>query len=273
LPKKSDGQGAQLLDRAFNIIRLVADNNTTGLRISDIVRDTGLTAPTGHRLVRALERHAYLERDEETARYHLGSELFVLGVVTSKRFDLVRAAAGSIARLAQQTEDTVLLTLRHQWQAACVAREEGPFPIRSQVVMVGARHPLGVSAGGMAILAALADDEIREALEFNAAEIAERYPNYSKKVIHDNVEEARKEGFAINRGLVVSGSWGVAVSIAGPTGHTVGAITVAGIQQRFVERSRQRQLGALIRAEVSRIEERLARPGHEPTSGQKKTRA
>ena len=259
LRKIGEVQGAQAVDRALSIIRIVAAHEDDGILLASITGESGLTAPTCHRLVHALEGHHFLERDPTSGRYHLGPELFVLGTIASKRFDLRRAAAPSMVRLAQQSEDTVLLTVRRSWQGVCIDREEGSYPVRSQVTAIGDRAPLGVTAAGMAILAAFPDADVSEALAAGANEIAERFPKFSIDLIYKKLAEARSQGYAFNNGLIFAGSWGVAAAINGPLGDCIGAITIAAVPPRL-DSARRKEIGKLLRIEVKSIEERLGTP-------------
>ena len=74
--------------------------------------------------------------------------------------------------------------------AVCVLREDGDYPLKTHVLLPGDRHPLGVGAGSLAILAALPDDEVDACLQANAALIARRYPHYSVPLIRALVDES-----------------------------------------------------------------------------------
>jgi hypothetical protein len=55
---RDDGSsGAQMLDRAVHILHLLGDSGSRELRLTDVERKFGLTRPTAHRILKALERH------------------------------------------------------------------------------------------------------------------------------------------------------------------------------------------------------------------------
>ncbi len=242
-------QGAQTLDRAVSLLQIVGEGNRRGVRLAELTRLSGLTGPTTHRLVRALERHGLLTRDADTGLFHLGPEVAMLGTIAAVRYDLEGVAAPSLARLAQQTGDTALLTVRRLWHGICQARVEGGFPIRTHVLQRGDRHPLGVNAGGMAILATLSDEDVEQAIEFNTAELADRFPVYTPELLLRQVRETRANGFALNPGQVVSGSVGLAVAIRDVSGRGVGALTIASIADRM-KAPRLSEVVACLQAEV-----------------------
>lgn len=251
--------GTQSLDRAVGLLRLVASSTGRGARLADLIDQSNLSKPTGHRLLRALERLGMVEQDRATRLYHLGPEAFVVGALAAERFGVHRAALPSLARIASASEDTAFLSVRRDWHAVCLHREEGPFPIRSHVLKAGDRHPLGVGAGSLAILAALPDAEAEATIEASAGEIASRYPDFSPAMLRDLAKQARARGFALNPGLLMAGSWGIGVPILDRQGRCDGALSIAAIESRLGP-DRQQELALLLKAEAQRLAERLAKP-------------
>ena len=57
--------GAQALDRALGILRLVGSRSKDGVRLADIVSQSNLAKPTVHRMLKALERNGVIEQSAE----------------------------------------------------------------------------------------------------------------------------------------------------------------------------------------------------------------
>jgi DNA-binding IclR family transcriptional regulator len=149
--------------------------------------------------------------------------------------------------------------VRRDTHVVCLHREEGAFPIRTHVLRAGDRHPLGVGAGSLAILSCLPDPEIEEMLGANAGELAARYPEYSSDVLHREVQLTRERGYALNGGLLQTGSWGVGVAVLNSQGRCEGALSIAAIETRLTT-PRRDQMAALLTAEAQRLADRLANP-------------
>src|SRR5208337_2336884 len=77
--------GTQSLERAFVLLREVASHGNRGARLTDLAADAGLTKATVRRLLAAMIREKFLEQDNETRRYFLGTEAFVLGTIAAGR--------------------------------------------------------------------------------------------------------------------------------------------------------------------------------------------
>ncbi len=67
----------------------------------------------------------------------------------------------------------------------CIDRVEGKFPIRTILVDVGTRRPLGIGVGSMALIAFLPEEELNAMLAKNA----QRYPQYKNLTEKDPSRE------------------------------------------------------------------------------------
>lgn len=257
---RAEGEGTQALDRALGLLRVIATRSANGTRLSELVQISALSKPTAHRLVRALERSGLIEQDQATRLYHLGPEAFVVGTLSAERFGIQRAAIPSLAALAGQSQDSAFLSVRRDRHAVCLHREEGAYPIRTHVLGVGDRHPLGIGAGSLAMLAALDDAELESVLAGNADELAAGYPTYSVGFLRDAVAQTREQGFAFNPGQLLAGSWGLGAAVIDEAGICHGAISIAAIESRLGE-TRRKQLVPLLLQEAKWLAHRMSRPG------------
>jgi DNA-binding IclR family transcriptional regulator len=252
--------GAQTIDRAATLLLLVGRAAPAGARLSDLVEQCGLAKPTIRRMLLALVRAGLLDQDLETRRYHIGPEIYVLGTLASARFGIHPVSLRSLVRLSQETGDTAFLSVPRDVYSICVHREEGPYPIRIHALHAGDRHPLGVGAGSLALLAAMQDADVEEVLRANADILADNYPQHPPKVLRALVQEARAKGYAMNPGMLLPGSWGIGVAIRGQDGRPIGALSIAAIESRLGE-ERQRELAGLLTKEARWIETRLREVG------------
>lgn len=262
--------GAQAIDRAATLLLLVGRGAPSGARLSDLVEQCNLPKPTVRRMLLALVRAGLLDQDLETRRYYLGPEIHVLGTLASARFGIHSIALRSLVKLSQQTGDTAFLSVPRDVYSICVHREEGPFPIRVHALHAGDRHPLGVGAGGLALLAALPDEGVEEALVANADVLAEKYPPFSPPVLRSLVQETRDRGYALNPGMLLSDSWAIGVPIRGSDGTPVGALSIAATESRL-NPERQLEIAPLLKKEASWIETRLSEvdPGEKQARGRR----
>ncbi|QCI66799.1 IclR family transcriptional regulator [Phreatobacter stygius] len=248
--------GTQSIGRAVALLRLVAGHGAAGAGLAALVDASGLTKPTCRRILIGLMDAGLAEQDPLTRRYFLGPETYVLGTLAAERFGIHRLGLEGATRLAQDTGDAAFIQVRRDWVVICLHREDGPYPIRSHVLAAGDRHPLGAGAGGIALLAALPDAEVEQALQANAGLLAERYPMLTRPVLDNLVGEARDKGYGFNRGLLFPGSWGIGMVVRDAQGRPDGCLSLAAIESRM-QPDREAYLVQLLQTEVRRLEARL----------------
>lgn len=249
--------GSQSVDRALGLLSLIGREPADGLPLGEIVSGSGLNKPTTRRLLLALMRAGLVEQEPQTRRYCLGEEAFVLGVLAARRHGLLELAMDSLRRLSGETQDTSFLTVRRETYAICLHREEGTYPVRTHALQTGDQHPLGVGAGSLAILAALADEDVDRIIAANEAVVLARYPSFAPDPMRADIAETRARGFSLNPGRLVASSWGVGRAFRYPDGRVAGALSLAAIDSRMTS-ARQAELSALLARESTRMEALLA---------------
>jgi DNA-binding IclR family transcriptional regulator len=229
------------------------------LRLADLIERSGLHKPTVRRTLLALARGGLVEQDADTRHYLIGPDAYALGVAASPRFGVHEQSLGGLSRLALASGDSTFISIRRDTFAICLHREEGTYPIRTQVLKAGDQHPLGVGAGSLAILAALSDEEVERVLTANATVLRDQYPTYSPKLLRTFVANARQAGYAFNPGILVPGSWGIGIAVKDGRGRPIAALSIAAIESRLPER-RRAKLVPLLRDEVQLLEATLRKP-------------
>lgn len=247
--------GTQSIERAVALLMLVGRAGAEGARLADLVASSGLSKPTVRRVLLALVRAGLVDQDEATRRYHVGPEAYVLGTLAAPRFGIHALALDGLSRIARQSGDCAFLSVPRGAFSVCLHREEGTWPIRTHVLQAGDRHPLGIGAGGLAILAALPEAEAARIVEANVAALA-GYPGYSPDLLRRAMGDTRARGYALNPGLYVAGSWGIGVPVIGPDGRPLAALSLAAIESRLGA-ERQKELVPLLQREAAVLEAAL----------------
>ncbi len=251
-------EGTQSIERALSLLALVSSAGVTGASLTELVIRSGLKQPTTHRLLTALGHAGLVEQDDETKRYYLGYESYVLGILAAPRFGIGVIAQGSVARLAHLSEDTAFLTVRRGFFSVCLHREEGTYPIRALVWPAGARHPLGVGTGSIAMLAALPDGDVRSIVKANAPLYKERYSGITPELVLDLVSDTRKRGFCGHSGLGYPGVGGIGVAVRDEYGQPTAALAIGAAESRL-NKARQETLAKILHEEAEKIYQLLKR--------------
>jgi len=251
--------GTQVVRRVGVLLRLIAQAREEGMRLSELVDTTGLTKPTVHRLLKSLATEGLLDQDDSTGKWHLGPEMYVMGSASTTRFPIEEFAQPSLARLASATGESAFLSMRRGYETICLLREEGSFPIRSFVLMAGTRFPLGVGSAGLAILSHLDESDREDALAHLDLSTGEWGAGQSLPAIRKTIADARINGWVVNPGRIVEGSWGMAAAIFDRSNRPMWALTITGIESRF-QPERQKELGRLLLLEAHAVSRRLVTP-------------
>lgn len=176
-----------------------------GLGVNAIAAELGVHRTVVYRLLGTLRTHHLVDTGAD-GRHRMG--LGVLELASTVRVDLRQAAEPHLAAVAERVSATAFLTLADGDEAvsACVVE---PKNARMHVsYRAGLRHPLTVSAAGIAILAG------RQASPGERPEIG----------------EARSAGYAASTGELQAGAWGLATALPDATGHAEASVGVVALE-------------------------------------------
>ena len=67
----------------------------------------------------------------------------------------------------------MFLTVRSGFDAVCVDRKQGSFPVQILTVEAGSRRPLGTAAGNLALLFPLPQEEVSRIVDANESRLTQ----------------------------------------------------------------------------------------------------
>mgnify|MGYP002622808698 CR=1 FL=1 len=236
------------VQKACRILSTLADSGRA--RLTDIAAAANLNKVTTLRILEVLTREGFVRRDEVSKTYALGDQSLVLSSAARNRDDLRARARPALVRLAQHSDDTVLLSVRQGAEAVCIDRETGSFPMRAAYLDIGSRRPLGVGAGSTALLAWLPDEEI-DALMPQTAAALPRFPRIGIDDVRENIRLARERGYVLVVDQVVEKMGAVGVPVMGLDGRPVAALSIAALSDRIA--SRKDELVRMLKQEAAHI--------------------
>lgn len=248
------------MGRLAAVLRTVSTAMPQGITTTEVARQTTLARPTVHRLLTALVAEGFCDHDNQTGRWLLGPELYLMGAVAAERYDISELARVHVAALAEATGESAFLSARRGDETVCLLRQDGAFPIRSFVLYEGRRFPLGVASAGMAILAFLNEQSMDRYVESSNL-VSEYGAEHAVEKLRRKITETRKLGYSVNPGLIVEGSWGMGAAVFDASGQPAWALSLTGIKSRF-ELARRKELGQLLLHHAHELSTKLSRtPG------------
>jgi len=163
---------------------------------------------------------------------------------------LRQAALPAMHDLVGVFDETATLMLRSGRTTRFIAEVES-----SQSLRVGNRtgmvFPAYRTSGGLALLAALSDDEVRALYDPERLGEDDEVPDLDSVLRH--VQSAREQGFALNQGLAERGVLGIGHALRDPDGTPLAALGLAMPAARF-EPALLRPMVAALRRAVRQVE-------------------
>lgn len=213
--------------RGIVLLRLLAAGGRRGVALTHLAKSAGLPNSTVHRLLQQLLSHRLAMQTETASRYVIGPLAYELGLVAAHQFDIRQLCEPAMERLALDSADTVYLVQRSGSEAVCVDLRQGPSAMHVTALQIGSRRPLGLGAGGLAILAALPEDEAEEivATMLGVIESEWRLP---ERILRQSLQAARERRLAVIENRITAGVTAIGRSFRDSLGNVFGAITVAG---------------------------------------------
>lgn len=250
-----DEKSVSSLHRAMEIVKALARSAEPGLRVSQLCKELGLTQPTTHRLLQQLIDEGLVEQGEQSKRYRLSIEFFALAARAGDGGGLRELCRPSLLRLGASLGDSVFLLVRSGFDAICLDRCEGPFPIRTFTGDIGGRVPLGMGQGSLVILAHLPEDEQEEVMRFNVPRLQNR-GSLDEVFLRTEAAKARAQGYSNTNSGLLDGMAGAGVPVFDRNRRVVAALSVGTIASRL-SADRLPVVIELLQREAKRISERV----------------
>jgi IclR family KDG regulon transcriptional repressor len=209
---------------AGQALRLLLEVGERKGSIADLTRRVGIPRTIVQRLLMTLREQGFVMRMPD-GQFSLGATISDLA---ARMESPVRAlAAGPMLDLAQEVNETVVLTLRDGDDAVSAEQIGAVGRVVRAEYPPGFRHPLFRAAAGFAILSA-ADPGTIDRIARNAADRAG---------LLGRLEEVRRLGYAVSIDELKQGAAGIAAPIIGRTGHAVASLGIIAPVDRFPDAS------------------------------------
>ena len=192
-----------------------------------------------------------MEKDYSSKQYRLGVKCIQLGLSATYKTPLVDACYPTLLRLTRLTNDTVFLIIRHGDLSFCIAREVSASHTKPIVTDIGKSRLLGIGPAGLALLAAMPDNEVEDILKRRKEEYEQI--GFKPSRIEKIVQKTRKNGFSETHNTITFGVSGVGCAFSISPKANV-AISIAAANERLPP-SRCETIGALLLKESHGLQE------------------
>ena len=202
------------------------------LSLSELARKVELPVATTNRILKALCETRFLERNEKTKRYELGSQCYYLGAVARRSGTLRKLALPIMRDLRDTFLETVILYVRDGANRVYYEQVEGPKTIK-RLIEPGTKVPIWVGSAGRCFMAYMSQEEIDS--------VTPAVRRISRNTITDiprllqEIQNTRIMGYAVSCSEREEGVWSVSVPIFNGPDSVCAVLTVTGPEWRLNE--------------------------------------
>lgn len=222
--------------KAFLILECVAAQSRP-VTISEILRETGLTKPSAHRIVNMLCGMGFLERDPTGSGVITGYKMVELGeraMASSAQRNIRRAL---LEELSLHVGETCNYGILSGAQVTYLERVEAKWPLGLRFD-AGSKVPAHCTAIGKLLLSQLPDDELLSIIKSVSLNRYTSRTLTNPAQLQTALQEIRHTQVGVDNEEFMDGVVCVAVPVTMSSGRTLGAIAISAPEARMtLERS------------------------------------
>jgi len=231
LNKVKPENSSKSVRRAISILNCFSPSELD-LSVGDLYRKTKIPKATLYRILSALTDTRLILKNENSGRYVIGSELFVLGSLFLSTLSIVKIAEPVVRSLTGLTNEAFHLGILNKGNIVLLMREES-----NQIVKVSV--PLGTvrsayaSSMGKALLSELSDAEIDVLYPEERLQPLTKYSIATRSELKSELKQIKKTGVSFDRWGAVEGITGISSVIRDASGLAVAALGVSAPDSRL----------------------------------------
>jgi IclR family pca regulon transcriptional regulator len=138
--------------------------------------------------------------------------------------------------LSREIEETVSVSVLEGAEVMFVARAEMPGRRMAYVVTMGMRLPAFSSSSGRVLLAAKKDTEVEALLSVTTIKKQTDHTILQRKVLLRIIQQAKADGFAVNREELEDGLIAVSVPLTNRAGLVVASLNISASTSRMTDK-------------------------------------
>lgn len=244
--------------KSIQVLNLIATEENLGA--AEVSRRLDLPKSSVHNILTTLESEQLIERNRDTGKFHLGVKLISLGHLAQQSLDVGRIARPVMARLNQQTDETVHLTVLDEKCVLYVDCVESTKRLRTYSV-IGVRADLYCTSVGKAILAFQSSGFVQEYLETVPRQKHTQNTLTNAQTILQELEHIREVGYAFDDMEHEDHLRCVGAPVRNAKGEVFSSISISGPAQRITPEMTG-TLAEQMKDAAADISRRLGYPAH-----------
>lgn len=216
--------------KGLRVLELINELDGQALTIEQLAQQVGLTRSNMHRTLQSLSHAGYVYRDQASGGYRCTLKLFEMGARLLFSLDVRSLAAPFMRELADQTGESVHLSVLEGMDVVYIDKIDSPQPIRAYSV-IGGRAPAYAVATGKAMLSFQPADylvQYQSALQQHTAST-----HIDLAFLRNEFRQVQVRGYAENHGEWRDGVGGLAAPLFNGLNKVVAALGISGPLDRL----------------------------------------
>lgn len=215
-----------------------------GASVTDLARQTDLTASASSRMLATLHQEGYVTKDQ-AGRYRLSLRFLALGARYADQLGIEELCGPVLKRAAEDAGELVQLALVEGREMRYVARAEGNNRVRVVSILGKRVIPHAFAAGKVWLAYMPTADALKIALEHGLTQLTQHTITDVARLQRE-LEHVRAQGFATNLEEVDEGLYSIAVPIVVPNrSEIVGAVALTAPAYRLPKKQLKDRLPLL----------------------------
>jgi DNA-binding IclR family transcriptional regulator len=212
------------IQRALDVLNLFKEYHA--LSFTDMQQRLGFNKSTLFRVLSTLSSNKYLSKDE-TGRYELGVNMFVLGIRISREHQLKNVAAGFMKRLSEKLDLTVHLGILDGTSVVIIEKTDPHRNIR-MVSRIGSSVPVHCTGQGKTLLAYSSRETVENMIKVQGLESYTPHTITTVDGLFKELDTVRRRGYAIDDSEHEKNIMCVAVPILNEAEQIEAALSITG---------------------------------------------
>lgn len=244
---KKETRHVKTTKTVFDIIDTVLTSEEPTIPV--IANELDLARSTVHGHLTTLESQGLMTKDGR--EYRLSFKFLKYGLDPLERLDVLPIAEPVIENLADETGDTVWLSIREGYEYVLVAMAGGNHAVQTKGKL-GARFPIHAGAIGKVFLAHMDDSAVNEYIESQELEAFTQNTITDPDELRDSLETIRDTGIAFSDGEITEGIRGVAAPVV--VDELIAVIYLSGPARRLSDSRYKQEIPNLVRGATQSIQ-------------------
>lgn len=213
------------------------DFENRALTVSEIAKRLNQPVSSSYRHLRVLKDFGYV-MEASDGKYRLGYRFLKMARIVRSDNSLMTVSRPIMEKLMEETEETIILSVRSNFQAVCLDIIASLRPVKVTSVQ-GGIVPLHCGATSKALLVSMGEQFIDTLFEMGLVKKYTEHTLTDKKSLMEDIDLIRRDGYSFSDSELDEGVVSYGVPLHDYNGNVVASLGISGPRERMFDQDRQ----------------------------------